>query len=190
MMCSECRNFEMKLANHSAPSLLGVKCANLISLNKHEFNVEEQLERFNSKAVNKGLKIEQLCSCENHVLIFLYNEKMLGDRLALAENRKILSSYGYSEDMSLGDCLKRLSERIGAHGEFPHEIGVFLGYPPEDVRGFIENKGKNFKFCGSWKVYGDVNRARRLFDNYDKCRKFLCNKLDMGYDIYRALKIS
>ena len=113
MMCSECRNFEMKLANHSAPSLLGVKCANLISLNKHEFNVEEQLERFNSKAVNKGLKIEQLCSCENHVLIFLYNEKMLGDRLALAENRKILSSYGYAEDMSLGDCLKRLSERYG-----------------------------------------------------------------------------
>ena len=24
--------------------------------------------------------------------------------------------------------------------EFPHDIGLFLGYPPEDVLGFITNK--------------------------------------------------
>ncbi len=188
-MCSECKNFELKLANHSAPSLLGIKCANLISLNKHEFNIKEQLERFNSKAVKKGLKIKQLCSCENRVLIFLYNEKMLSDRLAVAENRDILIRYGYTENMKSDECLKRLSERIGVNGEFPHEIGVFLGYPPEDVIGFIENKGKNFKLCGNWKVYGDVKKAKRVFDNYDKCRRFLCDKLNMGYDIYHALKI-
>lgn len=50
--------------------------------------------------------------------------------------------------------LTRLAQRMEAVGDFPHEVGFFLGYPAEDVVGFIRNKGQNFKFCGRWKVYG------------------------------------
>ena len=91
---------------------------------------------------------------------------------------------------SLEKDLNRLSKRIAEESEFPHEIGIFLGYPTEDVEGFIANKGDNFKLCGCWKVYGDEEKAKRLFINYDRCRSFLCNKLNEGSDIYRALKIS
>ena len=38
--------------------------------------------------------------------------------------------------------------------DFPHEIGVFLGYPLEDVVGFIRHRGKCFTCCGCWKSYG------------------------------------
>ena len=54
-------------------------------------------------------------------------------------------------------------------GDFPHEIGVFLGYPLGDVEGFIANRGRNFTCCGCWKSYGDPDAARRHFAQLNKC---------------------
>lgn len=75
---------------------------------------------------------------------------------------------------------------LSASSQYEMIMQVRLG----DVVGFIENKGENFKLCGAWKVYGSVEKAKRTFSNYDKCRFFLCNKLNEGEDIYQALKIS
>jgi len=43
----------------------------------------------------------------------------------------------------LQTVLNALIERVVRTLGFPHEIGVFLGYPLEDVMGFISNKGHN-----------------------------------------------
>ena len=51
-----------------------------------------------------------------------------------------------------------------------HEIGVFLDYPLEDVVGFIENAGQNYKCSGCWKVYCNECEAVKLFARYKKCR--------------------
>ena len=83
-----------------------------------------------------------------------------------------------------------LQKRIAEKPEFPHEIGIFLGYPLEDVDGFITHQGENCKLCGCWKVYGNVEQASRTFANYEKCRVFLCAKLSKGCNILQALKIS
>lgn len=190
MSLTEYRSFGHKLAFHSAPTLLGIKCANLISLSAEEFNIAIHSEMFNKKAVSKGLKSRILCSCGKKVLLLIYNEKLLENRLADSSVRDLLKSFGYDDCFALDEFLERLSQRIREIGDFPHEIGIFLGYPLEDVVGFIENKGINFKFCGCWKVYGCEETARRTFANYEKCRKFLCNKLNEGADIYQALKLS
>ena len=55
------------------------------------------------------------------------------------------------------------------NAEYPHEIGIFLGYPLEDVVGFIENRGWNYTCCGYWKAYGDPAAAQKCFDRYRKC---------------------
>ena len=60
-------------------------------------------------------------------------------------------------------------------GEFPHEVGLFLSYPPEDVKGFIDNHAANFKCAGVWKVYGDEQRARQTFEKYKKCTQIYCD---------------
>ena len=86
--------------------------------------------------------------------------------------------------------LEQLSDRLCLEQEFPHEIGIFLGYPLEDVDGFITHQGENCKLCGCWKVYGNVEQARRTFASYEKCRVFLCAKLSKGCNILQALKIS
>ena len=62
-------------------------------------------------------------------------------------------------------------KRLDEGEEFPHEIGLFLGYPVEDVKGFINNKAARAKCVGCWKVYGDEEKARRLFNQYRKCTR-------------------
>ncbi|MCM1133474.1 MAG: DUF3793 family protein [Ruminococcus flavefaciens] len=187
MSATETMQFEKKLAFHMAPSLLGIKCANLISIRKADFNITEHLDYFNNKASAKKLEMKILCTYTDKVLIILYSRKLL--KRQLDEHRAILSDYGYPAELTIENALDRLAERIQDSGQFPHEIGIFLGYPVEDVLGFIENKGENYLLSGYWKVYGDAEQARRTFSNYDKCRKFLCNKLNQGCNIYQALKI-
>lgn len=182
-------NFGQKLAFHTAPTLLGIKCASLVSLSSAEFDLDFHTRYFNSRAAAKGLKIRILCRCSDRALIFVYNEKLLKKCLADNAVRSVLAENGYVS-FSVEQCLERLSIRIAEGESFPHEIGVFLGYPVEDVVGFIENKGENFKLCGTWKVYGNVENAKRIFSNHVKCRAYLCNKLNEGKDIYQALKIS
>jgi hypothetical protein len=190
MSCFECANFEQKLAFHTAPALLGIKSANLISLKCGEFDIDANVKHFNRRADSKGLRMKILCSCEKHTLVLVYSKNRLAKQLADPERKALLQTFGYDSAFTLEEYLEKLSERISESNDFPHEIGLFLEYPIEDVVGFIENKGDNFKLCGYWKVYGNPEKARRTFDNYNKCRKFLCNKLSQGNDIYQALHIS
>jgi len=67
-------------------------------------------------------------------------------------------------------CIENLQERLRSSSDFPHEIGLFLGYPLEDVRGFIENAGQNCKCTGCWKVYCNECETVKLFMKYKKCK--------------------
>ena len=69
---------------------------------------------------------------------------------------------------------------MGDGGDFPHEVGLFLGYPAEDVRGFIENRAAGCKCVGCWKVYGDVNAAKMRFASFEKCTRDNCGRLRRG----------
>ena len=79
--------------------------------------------------------------------------------------------FGYDCD-DMARCIAQLSRRIRARkssNEFPHEIGIFLGYPLEDVEGFINHKEEGCKVVGTWKVYGDVEQAEASFRRFRRC---------------------
>lgn len=82
----------------------------------------------------------------------------------------MLSQDGYCTD-SCERCIAFLIRRLCLYEEFPHEIGLFLGYPVEDVKGFIKNKADRAKCVGCWKVYGDLNEAQRQFNRFKKCTR-------------------
>jgi hypothetical protein len=48
---------------------------------------------------------------------------------------------------------------------------LFLGYPIDDVLGFVKYRGRHYKFCGFWKVYGNVEQAKDDFCRYELCRE-------------------
>ena len=175
------------IAFHSAPTLLGVKCANLISFDKNEQTLTEYFHEYKGKLSENGLVALQLCKCRERTLLYIYNEKMLTAWLNMPQVQNFLSEYGYTCDMSIDEMLRRLSSRMSC-GSFPHEIGVFLGYPIDDVRGFINNQGKNCLLCGYWKVYDNAEKAQQTFETYDRCRDILFDRLNHGLDLFQAVK--
>ena len=88
------------------------------------------------------------------------------------------------EGLALDSVLNKLSDRCRAYVQegcnYPHEIGVLLGYPPEDVKGFVVNKGRNCLTCGYWKVYGDPESARKRFKVFDLAREKVLSCLSEG----------
>ena len=69
--------------------------------------------------------------------------------------------------------------------DFPHEIGVFLDYPLEDVIGFIRNRGSGFCCLGCWKAYSNAEAAEKTFALYRKCREVYLNCYGKGFDVAR-----
>lgn len=161
---------EKNLIEYCSPTLASLKTASLFN---HPFASEEELEHqlagLNSQLKGKGISLLELCRRENKALIYVCRKSHLQADLSRPEVGRFLKTYGY-EQMEVEAALKRLKERLNQEGEFPHEIGVFLGYPLEDVVGFIQNRGKNCKCTGCWKVYADEYEAARLFARYRKCR--------------------
>ena len=72
----------------------------------------------------------------------------------------------------------KLIERLRGN-EFPHEIGLFLSYPPEDVKGFMADPCA-CKCSGCWKVYGGREAAEKQFARYRKCTGVYCEQWREG----------
>ncbi len=166
-------DFECALAYHCAPSLVGIKAADLFS-----WPVEpgSRVADYARAFADRGICLRVLRRGAERMLLLVYRPERLAETLDGAEVRRLLDRAGYPPEATLEELLTILSRRL--HGSsFPHEIGLFLGYPPEDVEGFCRHKGQNFKICGCWKVYGDQEAACRCFDRYDRCRKAVCRRL-------------
>ena len=58
---------------------------------------------------------------------------------------------------------------LGRDEGFPHEIGLFLGYPPSDVECFMKDPYKGVKCCGCWKAYSEPEKAVKIFRKYKQC---------------------
>lgn len=176
---------ESLVVRYCAPTLAGIKTGNLFNCAyKSVSDFYRRLERIQTKLESKGIKIFPLRFSNNRVLIYVYRsnrlEADLKDKMAL----EILSSYGYSTDyVDINEFLIRLKTRINEASSFPHEIGLFLGYPPIDVNGFIINGGKGSKCTGCWKVYGDEKRAIELFHKYKECTRCYGEKWLQGKSI-------
>lgn len=171
---------EELLVRSCAPTLAGMKTANLFGcvFNGRE-DMHSDLRRLNKIFVKKGLRVLPLSYRDNRALIYVYRPSRLTRDLSCNEAEAILKRQGY-DCVSANACIIKLMERLKASGQFPHEIGLFLGYPPEDVEGFIENHAQSSKLTGFWKVYGDETGAKKTFDRYRKCTKIYCEQFSKG----------
>lgn len=161
---------EKRLIEHCAPTLAGIKCASLFNyFHKSERLVRQELKEMNNLLNCKGVYIEALIWRDNSALIYVYRKVMLEKELKCQEVFEMLKKYGY-ESCEMESCIKHLKYRIKYSSCFPHEIGVFLGYPLEDVYGFIENDGKNCETCGMWKVYCNKEEKEKIFQKLKKCK--------------------
>ena len=125
-----------------------------------------------------------LAADAQRALLYLYRTSTLFQELQREEVRAFLRQWGYQR-FSPEEALAHLRERVAAAGAFPHEIGVFLGYPLSDVQEFIRSAGRNCLLSGYWKVYSNADAAREIFARYRKCTDVYLRRFQDGFSLSR-----
>ena len=185
-------DFEKDLLTFASPALLGRKQANLFSFSIGCLtDYRKEIDRYKKELAPLGISVEYLYCLQNRVYLLVYRKDMMLQYLRQPAVKEFLIKEGYpaniGEEESLYQTLCILRKHIIQGAEFPHEVGFFFGYPPEDVFSFIREKGQNYKLVGDWKVYGDGKAALRTFRSYARCRKRLMEQATAGADIVSLL---
>lgn len=176
---------EETIVRNCSPTLAGMKTGSLFNCTYHsQTELNQSLRRWNRELAPKGIRVLLFREHRGRALVYLYRPCQLTADLSNATAQQVLRSRGYA-DISMKGALRQMVLRLRRESEFPHEIGLFLGYPPEDVRQFIENKAQNFKTVGCWKVYGDEEAARKTFAKFKKCTDVYSRLQAKGISVVR-----
>lgn len=178
------RDVGLQLALQCAPVITGIKVSNLFIIDKNM--VEELYDIIDGTDISAFFLYED----EIKANILLYRKKELQQYLLGKENQKFIRNFGY-ESVYIDDLLPEFAIRFSIYqltqGEFPHEMGILLGYPVEDVKGFISNNGKNELYTGYWKVYDNLPEKLVLFNYYEAAREHFICLLAKGMDMSSIL---
>lgn len=121
------------------------------------------------------------------MLLYLYREDLLARLLEKKGVRIILSKQGYDPFAAPRQILRQLGQRVRDH-DFPHEIGIFLGYPLKDVLAFMGHIRLAFSCQGPWKIYGDPRASLELANRFRECRSRMADQLYATADPVSCLK--
>ncbi len=141
------------------------------------------LRVLNQSLTNKGASAIPLRYENGKALVYLYRPEMLEKDLCDPLARRILKDCGYPESSPPGE-IAWLRKRLHPCDSFLHEIGLFLGYPACDVRGFIQHK--KCKFTGIWKVFeSDEQQAQKHFIRCKHCIQEYLQRIQEGRSLSR-----
>lgn len=152
--------------------------------------LSRQLEEYRRAFAPKDVHFRILCACSKRYLLLVYRRRLLEQCLAQEKVVTLLEQFGYRREESLETKLDRLARRAAGQGRFPHEIGLFLGYPVEDVEGFIRYGGAGCKLCGCWKVYGDVPSASRQFARITQVCRTCVRRVEQGETLFEVFAVA
>ena len=171
------------IVENASPTLAGLKTGNLFSVEYTDGRtINEEICRLNHILTRRGLRAVPVRYMKHHVLIYLYRPEYLDRDMKDPDVAGILKEKGYSmagADRCLVELISHL-KRCSGKESFPHEIGVFLGYPAEDVRGFMKDTRQGVRTVGCWKVYGDPQKAESTFQRYRRCTDLYRKQLKNG----------
>jgi len=149
----------------------GVKPAEILTLN-HCYGVAETQDGYclhQEEVLRRlGLPWYSLRHRESGTLTIFYDPRLLSETLSQSAVEKYLKRHGYADCNTLESWLERLAERF-ENENFPHEVGLFLGYPLKDVVGFISARSR-MTHQGSWRIYGKKEPSLQLMDRFRRAR--------------------
>ena len=171
---------ELRLIIQNAAVLKGKRISGMLFLN------DKELARISMKLHNTNISLIILCTCKKRHLVMVYRAKELEEHLRSKEVSDYLREFGYRRDDFISNLI-RLHQRMNGFynkmKEFPHEVGVFLGYPICDIKGFLENKGERYLHSGYWKIYDNLEETRKKFLSYDEAREIAIDEFLSGREL-------
>ncbi|MBE5959838.1 MAG: DUF3793 family protein [Lachnospiraceae bacterium] len=171
---------EAQLVLQCAPLIAGLKASNLLIVQS------ENVEKVTQIIKETDISFVTLWETEEKTTLLLYKAELLKAYLLDGRVQDLLRKWGY-ENTELREMLPIFQEHyadyMAGKKPFPHEIGVFLAYPVEDVEGFIRYEGKNSLYAGYWKVYADLASKLRLFEEFESAKETLIRLMSYGMGI-------
>lgn len=151
---------------HIAPTLLSDKPSCIITLGKNNRNLNLLWEKYKKNFLSMcNLEIYEIKNTNESKTLFIYDKDMLSKIIYQDDNIKFLNKFGYKEYFNVDEMLKLLKKRFKYL--CPHEMGIFLGFPLNDVICFMKHPNEKSLLSGYWKVYSNVNYAEKKFFSYD-----------------------
>lgn len=180
-------SLEVQLLLQCAPMIAGLKVSNLLIIaDENEADARKILQGTNLFCV-------RLARMNRKTTLLVYHERPLKEYLESGEVKKLLCVLGY-EGKGFYELIhvvkKKYRAYSGGTGEFPHELGLLLGYPAEDVRGYMDNKGRNYLCTGYWQVYANPAAKMHLFQKFELARERLIRAIFDGMEIQEVIQLA
>ncbi len=128
-----------------------------------------------------GLDFIELRESDDSIVVLIYNQSLLEKYIGKEGNKEFLVGIGYSENGTIVEYLNVLTNRYKEYN-CPHELGIFLGIPINDVKDFMNCNDKKCLLCGYWKVYNDCISAKRIFQYYDQVKEYTADSISKGIE--------
>lgn len=169
----------ISIAYWAAPTIAKQKPSSLIAFS-HDSRDLYSLWESHKQEITKKLQLEyfEIRKCPRRVLVIFFDRTLLIKTLSVYKNKKFLMAIGYPRKLILDEYLVLLKRHFQI--SCPHEVGIFLGIPLEDVLGFIKFKGKECLLNSYWKVYHNLEEAKTIFAAYDKARVEVISSLSFS----------
>lgn len=159
------------------PVILGSKPSEIlnISINDELRNSKlQEIENFFSDCIKISYKV--INTCDGGTRILFVNKNSLANVLSNKKCVNFLKFIGYPANANVNDYLDILINKLHSK-DFPHEIGIFLGYPLKDVVGFMGYGNYKFYKTKNWRIYGDPSISEKVYNNFIEDRKKMKNLL-------------
>lgn len=177
-------------ANSCMPTLMKSKPSSMVSFHKRYIIDESKFYNVLKSELSKfSCEYETLYESDKIYYILIYQEELLKEVLAAFSNHRILLECGYKKGAyhfasNIMNFKARFHEfKLSKNKNFPHEAGIFLGYPIKDVEEYIKNNGENYALCGYWKVYHNIEDASKTFQYFKDLREVAINRFFSGKDL-------
>lgn len=138
-------------------TLEGVKPSELVKIDETEYkSIYPKYFADNEKVKivtvrNNGVKRQ----------VFVYHVECLQKVLEKKEVSDFLFKFGYPRNADSERLISHLIKRLRSF-LFPHEIGVFLGYPLKDVLGYMGLNSLSHTKTMGWRMYGNTSGSEKL----------------------------
>lgn len=169
-----------------------VKPSATITIKKGNNGLYDKWIRYGVDFLNSiDLGFINLRESDEALIVLVYNDSELQKYIFNKEVNRFLIKLGYPRKNNVYNYILNLKVRYEKF-KCPHELGVFLGFPLNDVKDFMQCTNKKCLGCGYWRVYNDFNRAKEVFLKYDKIKDEAIKNIltdDNTYNIVNNIRI-
>ena len=177
-------DFYQTLVQCTSPTLCTLKPSCLFSLKSNQYKENyEKIISLKKDLIPYGKHIRIIKRKDNLYLIFVYDRKLLESVIYTQVSLLYLESKGYLLNKDIDMMTSQLFSRLKGDISFPHEIGLFLGYPLRDVIAYEKDRGRTSLYTGLWQVYSRVEESCNIMQTYRKCTAYCTKLLMQGMDI-------